>query len=267
MLILTAGGRENHLPIPKNYTQKHHHNFGNNLWEEVARIPYYMSVACNTRGIDALLSLPFFDASIACNLASAWLDPIFKILDPLLGQNEYRTTLNVLSQRASPVAPLWFSALLIGLEEFTIQTARLGTPIINFIAASWVGVDISFITAHQIQKKHANTICRADECRLMFFMSCLGYERPPICLWRPFGAISSEEAELEVQVHSSCGHLFRYCGWCWDSMLCSSSLDPGYREVPSHGVAVEITPGMSTRTIIKISSDVASETATRSIFS
>jgi hypothetical protein len=268
MLIPTAGGRENQLPVPKNNIWKQHHNFSDNLWDEAARIPYYMSIACNTRGVNALLSSPFFDASTACNLASAWLDPMFRILDRLLDQNDYNAFLSVLNQRASSVAPLWLGALLIGFEGSTMQTARLGTPVIELIAAAWVGVDISFITAHHIQKKPPNAICRVDECRLMFFMNCLGYERPPICPWRPFGAIPFEEAELEVQVHSSCGHLFKYCGWSWDLMPRSSSLDAGYRQISPCKVAVDIMPRISKQTIItKISSDIASETATRSIFS
>jgi hypothetical protein len=286
ILIPAIAGRVNQLPLPKFYPQKQHiREVKEVLWEEAARIPYYMSIGCNTRGVMAILCAPFFDTSVACNFVSAWLDPIFRILDPLLRQNEYRSFLNMISLRESSLAPLWLGAIIIGFERFTMQSARLGTPIVDLVAGAWTGVDLSFITAHPIQNRTSDSVQRADECRLLFFLNCLEYERPPICPWRPFGSIPLQQAAVEAQAHSSCGHVFEYRGWSWDFSMSSNSLDTGYRGVQSHERRARnrffsffldvldpvwtigwLKLQVSKCTFNSVSSNIASKTATRSIF-
>jgi len=266
ILIPTVKGCVNQLPLPKVYHPKRHpRNFNKGLWDQAARIPYYMSIGSNTRGPVALLSATFFNASIACNFVSAWLDPIFKILDSLRRQNEYITFLNMLSLREPNLAPLWLGALIIGFESSSLRTARVGTPIVDLVATAWTGVDMSFITAKDIQRTASDSVQRADECRLLFFLNCPRYEQPPICPWRPFGSVPLEQAEVQVRAHSSCCHDFKYCGWRWDLSKGSSSLDTGYR-VQSRERRDELEPRELKVMVVKVSSSLASETATRSIF-
>jgi hypothetical protein len=268
ILIPSTGSR---LPLPKGYPRKQQHSrkVSKLLWEQAARVPYYMSIGSNTK-VTALLSVPFFNPSIACNFVSTWLDPIFEILDPLLQRKECGTFLNVLSLREPSIAPLWLGILILGSERVTMKNARLGCPPVDLIAAAWAGVDLSFITSEPIQKTSI-AVRRADECRLLFFLNA-DYERPPICPWRPFGSIPFDQSILEAQVHISCGHDFKYHGWRWDSLKDTSSLDAGYRRVQprERRNAVEFralraseAPGS---VAIPVSSGIASESATRSIF-
>jgi len=267
ILIPAIQADVNRLPLPKGYPHKQHaRNVSKVIWEQAARIPYYMSIGSNPRGVVALLSAPFFNASIACNFVSAWLDPTFQILDPLLRKNECQTFLNVLSMREPCLASIWLGALIIGFEPHIIRTARLGTPIVDLVAAAWTGINLSFITAEPIQRGASNSVRREDECRLLFFLNCLGYEQRPICPWRPFGSIPVDQSALEAQVHSVCGHNFEYQGWRWDYSDASSSLDSGYRRAQSREKRDKVK--QTSKCIpIKVSSDIASETATRSIFS
>lgn len=50
-----------------------------------------MTLSCNTRGIEALLSGAFFDPQVSCNLVSSWIEPIFDVIDPLVAKNDYET--------------------------------------------------------------------------------------------------------------------------------------------------------------------------------
>jgi hypothetical protein len=224
VILLPMSGSTISLPQPKHYISKPANSiFSDSIAAQAARIPFYMALSGNSKGVVALLSGAFFNPAIDCNLVSPWLQPIFDILDPMVQARRLVHVLNILSIRQSRLAFLWLGAVIVGANRHVMQMARYGSPPISLDAAAWTRTSHSFIDTKPKPAERWR-IGRKDDCRLLFSMNS-EFREVPICPWKPFGYIQLEATEIEIRLHSRCGHTFEYIGWRWEGV---SHLDRGY---------------------------------------
>ncbi|RAH47587.1 uncharacterized protein BO95DRAFT_451757 [Aspergillus brunneoviolaceus CBS 621.78] len=177
-----------------------------------ALLPYYMTLSTNPCGIRSLLHSTFFNRDIECNLVSAWLNPAFAIIDPLLHASNMPALLRVLGHGAPQLGGLWLGAFIVNVAGSILRDVRNGMAALDLDAVAWTGRDVSDGVA----------IRREDECRLLFLTSHKGegegggWSRAPVHPWKPLGVTVLGEAELQVRMHASCGcHRLEYRGWRW----------------------------------------------------
>jgi hypothetical protein len=151
----------------------------------------------------SLLCSTFFNVQIECNLVSAWLNPAFAMIDPLLKEKNYPKLAKVLALRQPRLATLWLGAILMGIAKTTLRDIRIGLTAINLHAAAWTGTLQSFVTLKP-GIGNGKTIRREDECRLLFIAACDGHTRVPVYPWKPFGETRLCDTEIEVQWHAQC---------------------------------------------------------------
>ncbi|KAF2803532.1 uncharacterized protein BDZ99DRAFT_399384 [Mytilinidion resinicola] len=234
------------------------------ILEEYDRLPYYMTLSCNPRGVLALLGGPFFDQTIECNVVSPWLEPIFSIINKC----DHQKLVAIMAKRQPSLAPLWLGAAILGLEKRVLQMARSGTPPVDLHAGAWTATTHSFISLSPSQPIFRNEISRADECR-MLFLTGSDHDKAPICPWQPFGNTRICDTDIEVQGHIHCGHRLEYVGWKWDLTGRKGVIDEGYNIQTTRrsdwAIPQPILLEIPSRITLK--SDVASKVATRGIFS
>lgn len=97
-----------------------------NFIEESKLLPYYMTLSTNRRGIEALSCGAFFDPQVSCNLVSAWIEPIFEVIDPLVAKGDYKTLTIVMGKRQPKLAALWTGAFISGAAKAIFQHVRIG---------------------------------------------------------------------------------------------------------------------------------------------
>ncbi|KAL6230445.1 hypothetical protein BDW75DRAFT_234375 [Aspergillus navahoensis] len=229
----------------------------------------YMTLSSNGWGMRSLLCSTFFNADIECNLVSAWLNPAFAVLDPLIEEENVPTLTKILTSRQPNLGSLWLGAMLAGIAKFTLRDIRTGLTAIDPTAGAWAGTDLSFITLNP-GLIGGETIRREDESRLLFITSTDGYSRVPICPWKPFGETRLGDAETTVQQHSCCGcHCLTYMSWKWSLTNSDGIDDPGTGVIANGRNKTGDNNGercIETPTDHELFSQSLSETATRGIF-
>ncbi|GIK04879.1 hypothetical protein Aspvir_008977 [Aspergillus viridinutans] len=230
----------------------------------------YMTLSSNGWGLRSVLCGTFFNADIECNLVSAWLNPAFAVLDPLIEEDKVPMLTKILTSRQPNLGSLWLGAMLAGIAKSTLRDIRTGLTAIDLTAAAWTGTDQSFITLEP-GVTGGETIRREDECRLLFITSTDGYSRVPICPWKPFGETRLCDAETTVQQHSCCGcHCLTYISWKWSLTSGDDIDDPGTGVIANGRNQTGDNNGercIKTPTNHELFSQSLSETATRGIFS
>ncbi|RAH75386.1 uncharacterized protein BO66DRAFT_416678 [Aspergillus aculeatinus CBS 121060] len=186
-----------------------------------ALLPYYMTLSTSPWGICSLLHSTFFNRDIECNVVSAWLNPAFAIIDPLLHASNLPALLRVLARRAPQLGGLWVGAFIVNVAGSILRDVRNGMAALDLDAAAWTGGDVSFLTA-RTEVSEGGIVRREDECRLLFLTSHEGegegvaWSRAPVHPWKPLGVTVLGEAEMQVRMHASCGcHCLEYRGWRW----------------------------------------------------
>lgn len=234
-----------------------------------ALLPHFMSLSTNTWGMRSNLCGAFFNPDIPCNLVSAWLNPAFAIIDPLLKESNMEKLAGVLSRRQPRLASLWLGAIIMGVAKSELRDLKNGLSALDLHAAAWTGYVQSFITLG-LGNHEGQLIRREDECRLLFIIAADDrYRRPPISPWKPFGRTHVRDTELEVQQHVQCNcHCFEYEAWHWRLADGREFLDYGIDQFFTD----EATYNNKTSTLScsllnnDLSSQSLSEGATRGIF-
>ena len=132
ILIPTVRRCLNRFSLPKVYHPNlHHQSINGALWVHAVRIPYDMSIGCNTTGPVSPLSASIFDTSIALQLCMRMARPNIQDSGPLWKQNDHRTFLNVSSLQEPRLAPSWLGALIINFEPHVMRTVRPGTLMVD----------------------------------------------------------------------------------------------------------------------------------------
>ncbi|KAH6668041.1 hypothetical protein B0J14DRAFT_548302 [Halenospora varia] len=189
--------------------------------EEILRdfslLPYYMTLSCSRRGIESLLCNTFFNPHIACNLVSAWAQPIFEVLDPLIAERDYKVLATVLGRERPKIATLWTGALITGMAQSILQHCRNGLIAIEIHTAAWTNTTQTFMSTDPQPLPDPDHIYRSDESRLLYLAGEELNSRLPICPWFPFGTTALCDTDICVRAHAHCvgGHYLRYAGWSW----------------------------------------------------
>ncbi|KPM37314.1 hypothetical protein AK830_g9244 [Neonectria ditissima] len=198
-----------------------------------------ITLSWNRDGLSALLSSVFFDATVPCNLASAWLQGVFSVLDSV--ESSHEALAHILVRKNPQLGFFWLGALLTGLHRSIIQRARLGSCDIELHSAAWTRTLQSFIQLPVSQIETAGAILRSDECRLLYLSSEEYQSRVPMSPWEPFGETALKDTEIEVRLHAHCGeHGLVYNAWSWN---CDEQAQNG--SLPSKGELLRAFPFMS----------------------
>ncbi|KAL3420257.1 hypothetical protein PVAG01_08756 [Phlyctema vagabunda] len=241
------------------------------ILQDYGLLPYYMTLSCSSRGIESLLCNTFFDPHIPCNLVSAWIQPIFEVLDPLIARKEYAILAMVLGRQQPKSAGLWAGALITGMARSILQHCRNGFIAIEPHSAAWTGTTQTFMTLEPQPLPNSDSIYRTDECRLLYLAGEKLNSRLPVCPWRPFGTTALSDTDICVRTHANCkaGHYLRYSSWYWglrdgqdiqDLGFCSNT--PGQRGYNTTDDPIILDSHMETRPV----SETISEMATRMMF-
>jgi hypothetical protein len=269
---LVSGGSIS-LPIPNSAS---HYGLSSlsqkslNLVKEYSEsLSLYMMLSCIVRGIQPLLSCTFFNGEVEYNLVSAWLNPIFAIINPLIKAKQSLSLAKVLGYRQPRLASLWLGATMVGLANPILRGIRIRLTV-ELNAAAWTGTHQSFMTVEP-GNNDGQMIRREDECRLLFITACDRYTTPPLYPWKPFGETRLLDTELEVQQHVACrDHCLKYKTWNWKLANGETLEDPGISlmefggESITHDHKENYYPIQNDSNLV---SQVASEGATRGIFS
>ena len=232
-------------------------------------LTYYMTLSCNVWGMRSLLFSTFFNAKVDCNLVSAWINPAFAIINPLVQEENFTLLTNVLARRKPILGSLWLGAVLTGIARSMLRDIRTGLTALELNAAAWTGIEQSFIT-EKPSISDGIVIRREDECRLLFMIGCDGHARPPIYPWKPFGETRLRDAELPVQLQALCNcHFLDYQYWNWSLRNGEMLEDSGMATTASDEADLktnESKAALPTHYTCDLSSESASEVATRGIF-
>jgi hypothetical protein len=228
-----------------------------------------LTLSCNTRGIRPALLSVFYEAQIECNTVTPWLQGTLSAIDTLAKQNACIIG-RMCMDRTPGVAYLWLGATILGLQQRLLQDVRRGQFPFDLDSAAWTGTIQSFI-----QQPVSNPlvvsghVTRADECRLLFLSRSDRYVRCPVCQWKPFGATSVEDVDVEVRVHSDCGdHKLQYQGLRWNSTGDEYLLDRAGLHLVGHSATSSFGGGEQVPVsyeALNREKEVISENATRSI--
>lgn len=184
-----------------------------------------MTLSSNTWGLRSLLCSTFFNLDIECNIASAWLNPAFAVLDSISSRKSLVAMF--LANRQPELGILWLGAILTDSANSVLRDVRAGMTALDLPASAWTGTTQTFLTS-EIGGSHNELIRREDECRLLFITACEGHERPPIWPWKPFGFTKICDTELLVRQHAQCAdHCLEYECWEWILTKSSSIRDSG----------------------------------------
>ncbi|KAH8672822.1 hypothetical protein BGZ60DRAFT_405680 [Tricladium varicosporioides] len=241
------------------------------ILQDFRLLPYYMTLSCSKRGIESLLCNTFFDPHIPCNLVSAWIQPIFEVLDPLIAKKDYKVLAMVLGRQQPKVAVLWTGAIITGMAQSILQRCRNGFIAIEIHSAAWTNTTQTFMSLDPRPLSGCDRIYRSDECRLLYLAGEELNSRLPICPWRPFGTTALSDTDICVRTHAHCaaGHYLRYSGWSWALKNGINVRDPGFcNDTTKQSVytTVDDTIILDTHEETALESETVSEMATRSIF-
>ncbi|KAJ5562398.1 hypothetical protein N7535_003139 [Penicillium sp. DV-2018c] len=238
------------------------------LIEHKELLPKYMTLSSNVWGLRSLLCSTFFNPDIECNLASAWLNPAFAIVDSI---SPIKNELAVFLANRSPLlGTLWLGAVLTGLAKTVLRDIRVGMTALDLPASAWTATTHTFMTC-EMGTNNGESLRRDDECRLLYITASEGCDRPlPVWTWKPFGTTKLCDAELAVRQHAQCSHCLEYESWEWILANGHSIQDFGkdHVKIPSQitNPPLSITDATLSDYKYDLSSQSISEGATRGIF-
>jgi len=234
-------------------------------------LPYYMTLSCSSRGLESILCNTFFNPHIPSNLVSAWIQPIFEVLDPLITEMNYKVLAMLISAQSPNIGALWTGAIITGMAQTILQRCRNGFIAIDIHSAAWTNTTQTFMSLDPQPLPSADLIYRSDECRLLYLAGEELNSRLPICAWRPFGTTALCDTEICVRTHAHCsgGHYLRYSSWSWLLKSGERVQDPGFcSDKGEHEIYTTTDDNviLDARGEIKQVRETISETLTRSIF-
>ncbi|KUM60079.1 hypothetical protein ACN42_g7050 [Penicillium freii] len=218
------------LPIPRPAKNPKYHSTQTSpqsisalISEHEKLLPYYMTLSSKMW----LTTLPavkstFFNPDIPCNLVSAWKNPAFAVINPIIKQNNIPRLLNGLSARQPRVASLWLGAVIMGRSSTYLKQCEQGMTAPSLEAEAWMGVTATFLTQQPgTYDTDADSVRREDECRLLFLATPTdgSYNHGYVTSWqwKPFGSTKVCDTDILLREHLGCGcHVLEYEGWDWE---------------------------------------------------
>jgi hypothetical protein len=218
------------LPIPRTAKTPGYHSTPTSpqsisalISEHENLLPYYMTLSSNIwlTTMPAMKSL-FFNPDIPCNLVSAWMNPAFAIINPLVKQGNIPHLLNGLSARQARTASLWLGAAIMGTSSVFLKQCEQGMMTSSLQAEAWMGTPTTFLAQPpRIYDNDADSVQREDECKLLFLATPTdgSYNHGYLTTWpwKPFGSTKVSDADLLLREHLGCRcHALEYEGWDWE---------------------------------------------------
>ena len=189
--------------------------------KQLLDLPYLVTRSCAIRVVSSALCIVFWEPEIDCNLASAWLSPVSKMVNPLIETNNHETLVRMLARHRSIVGPLWLGAILTGHSRHIPCFLRnLDAPYVspNSLASAWLELPRLFMDTPGIRayKCDGSSIRKADRWRLLHDVGSRPYCSTPLSSWQPFGWMPLSTVELDVMAHVVCQrHEKQYIRWNW----------------------------------------------------
>ena len=218
------------LPIPRPTKNPEYHStqtapqsISALISEHETLLPYYMTLSSEMwlTTLPALKST-FFNPDIPCNLVSAWKNPAFAVINPIIKQNNIPRLLRGLSARQPRVASLWLGAAVMGRSSTYLKQCEQGMTAPSLEAEAWMGVTTTFMTQPPgTYDTYAEFVRREDECRLVFLATPTdgSYNHGYVTSWqwKPFGSTKICDTDISLREHLGCGcHVLEYEGWDWE---------------------------------------------------
>ncbi|KAF5025167.1 hypothetical protein F66182_2743 [Fusarium sp. NRRL 66182] len=229
-----------------------------------------LTLSCHARGTKALLTSAFYEPGVTSNICGMWLQGSFAFLDTI---KDPHRLLKTLLNRDPEIGFLWVGAFITGGYHKSLCQDRSGWWIVDLAAAAWTDTLMSFIQAPVPQLAvGAQSISRADECRLLYLCHDIGYTTPPVLPFAPFGFTAIQDTNLDVRQHSLCerDHGLRYSHWTWhcrdDAAIDQASDIPAIATRPKNGQVSNHDTAIVVDYDEYDSEDENSEMVTRNIF-
>ncbi|RDL36048.1 uncharacterized protein BP5553_06660 [Venustampulla echinocandica] len=173
-----------------------HVDMKDEILQDFTLLPYYMTLSCSRRGIQSLICNTFFDPHIPCNLVSAWVQPIFEVLDPLIAKKDYTVLAMVLGRQRPNIVALWTGAIVTGMSQLYPTYCRNRLFPIEIHSAAWTDATQTFMSLDPRPLLGCDRIYRSDECRLLYLAGEELNSRLPICPWPPFGTTALSDTDI-----------------------------------------------------------------------
>lgn len=87
-----------------------------------------------------------FRSQVSCNLVNSWIEPIFKVIDPLIAKSDYKTLTILMGKRQPRPAALGIGAFISGVANNIFQHVRIGLLPTEIHCSAWTGKAHSFIS-------------------------------------------------------------------------------------------------------------------------
>ncbi len=209
-----------HFPaLPAQHHREHTTSYGAPPWgTSQQQLDKLLTISCNTTGMQSVLSSSFIEPDLPCNIAGAWLQGAFAVLDASCGAQETGILAQMLMQKSPHLGFLWLGAILVDVQHYIMKWARPAACLVDLQAAAWTDTFVSFLQRPVSAERVTDEITRADEARLLFLAQGRYHRLPPLAPFTPFGSIAHRDCTLDVQLHISCAgrHGLRYAGLSWD---------------------------------------------------
>jgi len=241
------------------------------IFRDYGLLPFYMTLSCSSRGLESLLCNTFFNPHIPCNLVSAWIQPIFEVLDPIIARKDHEVLAILLAAQRPDISALWTGAIITGMAQSILRNCRNGLIAIEIHSAAWTNTTQTFMSLDPQPLPNADRIYRSDECRLLYLAGEELNSRLPVCPWRPFGTTALCDTDICVRTHMNCkaGHYLSYDSWSWILKNDKGVEDPGFyidkTEQDIHSPVEETLILEAPKESARVTETI-SETLTRNIF-
>jgi hypothetical protein len=286
MLIPLHGqtGSTIELPMPSSFTESVQNPAPPVFFtEESVKLSHLMTFSSNPQFVSSALWSIFWEPGINCNLVSAWTEPIYREVEPLILGEAYEVLAHTFAKRNPMIAPLWYGVLACGKTEISeailnyLRTLKFPArvpfrPIPE--VASWTRSPQSFMDIQGVEPyiDDQGRVAREQVWRIRHECSQdPAFSNPPLYTWSPFGKMLVSETETEVREHLGCKpHHWEYEKWYWQSSNGTIQTDPGLHTMDNEGaVRLLLSSAYEFGTNIRVDipeENIASKQATAGIF-
>ncbi|KAH7031017.1 uncharacterized protein B0I36DRAFT_323029 [Microdochium trichocladiopsis] len=200
-------------------------------------LPYYMTLSLQPISFGSILWSVFWQPSVACNVASSWLNSTLDVLEPVIAKRDVGQLARIFAARRPLAAILWLGVFLLGdvkildrirhfLRSLTEgKTLPLGGPP-DITVSAWTRSPQSFWDLPCESQLPDGTYDRAEilQRRLNFQLSD---QYLILFAWKPFSPM--DKTSIEIDLYDYLEHPFvrQYVCWQWGGV---SGVERGFRQ-------------------------------------
>jgi hypothetical protein len=210
--------------------QRDHLNHAHDTFLQYSRqISQLMTISICPRLIGSSLWSVFWESGVDCNVVSAWLSSIHKVIKPVLESRDTELLIKMFTLYCPQQAPLWMGVLWLGSSDWagmvesyltTLEEqpefTRASQP--DSVAAAWLGCRQSFLDEAGVgcyEENGTRMLSNSDLTRLRFNHRYLANAEELPYGWQPFGSTSINEIEPELHQYLDLWRARKYHDWVW----------------------------------------------------